>query len=95
MIGLFRFTVFFSIIFSSKVFVKNQAEIFKGGFTSPVKKITTTATSRKICNANFCEELIGVLGESISPNEASGTLGKWLATCVPRHYENRQSAPLV
>ena len=72
MIGLFRFTVFFSIIFSSKVFVKNQAEIFKGGFTSLVKKITTTATSRKICNANFCEELIGVLGESISPNEASG-----------------------
>ena len=30
-----------------------------------------------------------VLGESISPNEASGTLGKWLATCVPRHYENK------
>ena len=27
-----------------------------------------------------------VLGESISPNEASVPLGKWLATCVPRHY---------
>ncbi len=31
-----------------------------------------------------------VLGESISPNEASGTLGKWLATCVPRYYENQR-----
>ena len=44
---------------------------------------------------NFLLFLQRVLGESISPNEASGTLGKWLATCVPRHYENRQSAPFM
>ena len=51
--GLFRFTVFFSIV------VPPKSCFF-------------------VCN--------GVLGEVRSPNEASGTLGKWLATCVPRHH---------
>ena len=37
------------------------AEIFKGGFISPVKKITTTVLSRKIYAVNF-RELLGVLG---------------------------------
>ena len=37
------------------------AEIFKGGFISPVKKITTTVPSRKIYAVNF-RELLGVLG---------------------------------
>ena len=61
-----------------------HAEIFKGGFISPVKKITTKTTSRKNMRKQiFRESSFGVLG--VSPNEATCKVGVWQAKCVPRY----------